>query len=214
MPPPVDESWDRILAWLNEHAPISAGRIGPPAEPEEISAAEEAAGVELPADLVAWWRRANGTTTRFSTEMVDLLPGYWPSTIEHALNDREILWKVWHDDMLDRGWLTEDHFARAHADPAGAHAGSWLSTWLPIMSSGGGQYLFVDLRSGPLHGCVREFDKVYTDGKPLWTSVAVMLADIAHALETNSVLKGGWPGRVHVEEDGRLGWDLTWDADE
>ncbi|WP_412515847.1 SMI1/KNR4 family protein [Actinomadura madurae] len=201
MTPTVDESWDRILDWLAQHAPATLDRISPPAADADIAAAEEAVGVELPADLAAWWRRANGSASIWSHEPFELLPGYAPCRIEHALASRKVWWQVWHDQLLEQGRVTEEHFAKAQADPAGTEAGTWLLAFLPIAGSGGGEDLFVDLRSGPRHGCVREFDKVSTDGEPRWDSVTAMLAD---ALENHSPIDGfdAW-----ADEHGVLIWE-------
>ncbi|MFJ6699992.1 SMI1/KNR4 family protein [Streptomyces sp. NPDC091272] len=56
----VQESWDRIDAWLREHAPRTFATLRPPAGLEEIAAAEEELGVTFPADLVASLLRHNG----------------------------------------------------------------------------------------------------------------------------------------------------------
>src|SRR4051812_19281973 len=55
----VDESWDRISRWLDRYAPAVAGVVGPPASTQEIAAVADGLGVPVPADLAAWWRRAN-----------------------------------------------------------------------------------------------------------------------------------------------------------
>jgi cell wall assembly regulator SMI1 len=200
----VDESWDRILDWLTQHAPATMDRIAPPATAADIAAAQEAVGVDLPTDLVAWWQRANGSASSWSHQRFNLLPIYRPCRIEHALNSRQVWWQVWHDQMIERGWLAEEDFTRAQSNPAGTEAGMWLSGFLPIASSGGGADLFVDLRSGPMYGCVREFDRVSTDGKPRWANVTTMLADIADALENHSPIDGS---RAHLNHDGTLYWD-------
>lgn len=57
---PVQEAWDRIDAWLREHAPRTFATLGPPAEPAEIAAAERELGIVFPAELVASLRRHNG----------------------------------------------------------------------------------------------------------------------------------------------------------
>lgn len=163
-------------------------------------------GVDLPTDLVAWWRRANGSASGWSHQRFDLLPMFGPCRIEDALNQRKTWLEVWRDHPIERGWLTETDIARAQAKPAGTEAGMWLPGFLSIASSGGGADLFVDLRSGPMHGCVREFDKVDTDGGPRWANVTAMLTDIVHALERDGVLNGY---RALLDSDGTLCWDLV-----
>ncbi|WP_170026714.1 SMI1/KNR4 family protein [Actinomadura oligospora] len=204
MEPTVDRSWDRILAWLAEHAPATLDQIAAPASDDDIAAARAAVGVDLPADLVAWWRRANGSNPDAWGRECRLLPSFGPCGIEHALHSRRIWWQVWHDQGIENGWLTEEDFTWAQAQPAGTHAGMWLRGFLPIAASSGGLDLIVDLRSGSEHGCVREFDRVFTDGKPRWASVASMLADIAGALENQGPIDGLRP---YPTDKGTLEWD-------
>ncbi|MGI5163825.1 SMI1/KNR4 family protein [Spirillospora sp. CA-253888] len=191
----VDESWDRITSWLAAHAPRAAARIGPPAGRAEIARAREAVGADLPPDLAAWWRRANGLTG--SGPPFDLLPGHFPYTVDQALRSREIWLEAWPDAAVERDV----------AAPAGAAAGMWLPGWLPVANSGGGRDLFVDLRPGPLHGCVRRFDRVAADGEALWDGVAAMLADVARGLETGAMAVAGHEAEVVVADDGALYWD-------
>ncbi|MCP2343182.1 SMI1/KNR4 family protein [Actinomadura rupiterrae] len=200
----VDESWDRIVAWLARHAPRSAELLGGPASAADLAEAQEAVGAELPGDLVHWWRRADGTTRPGRGRDLYLIPRFYPCSIQHALRSRRIWWQVWHDDTIERGWLAEEDFVGAQAGPAGSKAGMWLPGFLPIAGGVGGETLFVDLRTGPLHGCVREFDKVSTDLEPRWAGIADMLAEVADALENDTPLDGLRP---HVPQDGVLYWD-------
>ncbi|MER5967756.1 SMI1/KNR4 family protein [Streptomyces sp. NPDC002057] len=69
----VQDSWNRIDAWLREHAPRTFATLRPPAENEEIAAAQEELGVVFPPDLVASLLRHNGAVDgvdafRFSTD--------------------------------------------------------------------------------------------------------------------------------------------------
>jgi cell wall assembly regulator SMI1 len=54
MLPAVDESWDRIVAWLDRHAPPIAAAINPPVTEAALAQAEATLRRPLPADLVAW----------------------------------------------------------------------------------------------------------------------------------------------------------------
>ncbi|GAA2640441.1 SMI1/KNR4 family protein [Actinomadura fulvescens] len=198
----VDESWDRILAWLAENAPDALARIGPPAAAAELAEAEAALGVALPAGLLAWWRRANGADRPWHGRPFDLLPGYCPVPIEMALDTRRILLEIAEADECDA-----DEIAELEAQPAGSWCDTWLAPWMPIATSQGGQELFVDLRQGPLHGCVREYDKVgAAESAPRWTDVGAMLTDIAGALEQGTEISGLYAGHVEVTRDGSLCW--------
>jgi cell wall assembly regulator SMI1 len=80
----VNDAWNRITAWLADHAPAAASCVNPPASPAEVAAVERELGHELPADLVSWWHRANGTRSRQHHQMV-LPPLYAP--LKHGGRD-------------------------------------------------------------------------------------------------------------------------------
>jgi len=67
----------------------------------------------------------------------------------------------------------------------------------------GGDYLFLDLRPGPMHGCAGESrrDDVGV-GDPAWPSVAAMLSDVANGLVNGADVHKRRP----VFEDGILNW--------
>jgi hypothetical protein len=76
--------------------------------------------------------------------------------------------------------------------------------WLPIADDGGGGYLFADLRHGPSHGCVMQWDKCEAATlKPQWPSVTTMLAEIADALQHKTDIDGCQP---EAHDDGTLDW--------
>jgi cell wall assembly regulator SMI1 len=200
----VTESWDRIRTWLGRHAPDALRVINPPAGEDDLLDAEEAVGAALPEDLLTWWRLADGVSGRTG----GLLPTHFdPYPVSHALESRRIWLEVWYDEeTLVPGW--QEYADAKSAAPAGTISPDiWLPAWLPIAGSGGGQDLFVDLRSGPLRGSVAHFDKVSTAGEgPLWPSVAVMLATVADALDQGCTTVGGHLITVEAEH-GHLVWD-------
>lgn len=72
-----------------------------------------------------------------------------------------------------------------------------------------GNDLFVDLRPGPAHGCVRRFlNDAGASDVTLWDGVAEMLAEVANALVQGDLIDGH---RIWVDDDGALWWDR--DAD-
>jgi cell wall assembly regulator SMI1 len=102
-----------------------------------------------------------------------------------------------------------EQVASLMAEPAGTPCeGMYLPVWLPIAGSGMGLDLFVDLRPGPLRGCVMRFDRVGTArSKPDWPSVAAMLAEVADALEHGQIIGDDYPVCARVDEEGHLVWD-------
>jgi cell wall assembly regulator SMI1 len=167
---PVEESWTRIVAWLTETAPATAAQIGPPASAEQVAEVERVVGRPLPADLTAWWRLAGGLDR---DAMDPLIPAtHIPLTIADSLEIR----RFWLNLHLRLGESIAD-------GEAGEPSRGFQSTFVPISTDCGGRYLFVDLRDGPLHGCVAEWDDKFSfDDAIHWPSVTDMLSDIADAL--------------------------------
>lgn len=184
-------SWERIVAWLRVHAPRTAAEIRPPATEADIAAAREV--LDVPADLVGWWRLADGCGGRESRS--GLLPmSYAPFGIVDALDERRD-WLRTYDESRD------GHLRR---EPAGSTGDMFamLPEFLPIATDGGGWHLLVDLRDGEQRGCVREYDKYDGHLPPVWRGVGEMLAEVATALETETPVRGHMP----EVDDGRLGW--------
>lgn len=178
---PVDEAWDRIVAWLEVNAPATALCINPPATAGKIAAVAQAIGGELPPDLAAWWRRADGMRSRVDSGRL-LPPSYLPYTIEELLASR----RVWLEIAAETGdpRYTEEDLRR----PAGSVTLQFSSAFLPIARNGSGDDLFVDLRSGPRRGCVTEYN--HEQGAlsgPCWPNTATMLADVANSLERGTM---------------------------
>lgn len=203
MPPTVDESWDTIVDWLSRHSPPELALVRPPAAEDDIRYAAGILGAILPDDLVAWWLRADGYAGTGSL----LPPFYSPYPVLRALDARDSWMTAWSGVMEHHA---PEQFAAWMAQQEGAPAGSpcsgaWLSNWLPIASNAGGADLFVDLRPGPAHGCVREFFSDAGAGDAaLWSGVAAMLAEVAEGLERGAPVDGF---RIWVEDDGRIAWD-------
>ncbi|MGW0858522.1 SMI1/KNR4 family protein [Streptomyces sp. NPDC002690] len=59
----VQDSWNRIDAWLREHAPRTFLTLRPPASDEEIAAAQKELGVTFPPDLIASLLRHDGAVS-------------------------------------------------------------------------------------------------------------------------------------------------------
>ncbi|MFI0463960.1 SMI1/KNR4 family protein [Saccharopolyspora sp. 5N102] len=190
----VRTAWNRIVAWCHEYAPTTAREMTDPSADAEIAAAEKAIGERFPDDLRDFFRCV-GSITDISSGAV-LPPAHAPLSLADSLRTRKM--------MIDiRGepgdWLAET------GPIAGTGGDTWSLRWIPIGEDNCGTTLFVDLREGAQRGCVMDFDKVEACSEPpQWPGVAAMLAEIAEALERNTVVLGNRPS---VEPDGRLFWD-------
>ncbi|KAB2344291.1 SMI1/KNR4 family protein [Actinomadura rudentiformis] len=202
----VDESWDIIVDWLGHHSPPELALIRPPATQKDIRNAERIVGTAFPDDLVAWWRRTDGMADQGSL----VPPFYSPYSVSAALDRRQVWMTAWNGVMEQANAQFAAYVAQEDQAPAGTPCnGAWLPSWLPIAGDGGGNDLFVDLRPGPAHGCVREFLSDEGAGDTAWwDGVAAMLADIAAGLTRDVPVRGD---RIWVDDDGTISWDSDTD---
>lgn len=203
MPPAVDESWDIIVDWLGRHSPPELALVRPAAAEDDIRDTERSVGTALPDDLVAWWRRADGQAGKGS-----LVPPFYSPYSARAARDSRGVWMTAWNGVTEQANPAQfaAYLVQEDRAPAGTPCkGAWLPRWLPIAGDGGGNDLFVDLRPGPAHGCVREFLRDDGAGDTAWwDGVAAMLADVAAALTQEVPVRGN---RIWVEDDGMISWD-------
>lgn len=173
------EHWNRILAWLAEHAPTTRAVLRP--------GSDAPLPAEVPAELREWWRVYGGTAAPSFAEI--LPPFYTPVGADRALKLRE----------RNRPYFSAEPSAEAGTPTAGFHP-----DWLPIAFDGTGDVLAVDLRPGPLRGCVVEWDRQRRKMvKPEWIGVVEMFDQVATALETRGRLGHCQPV---VNSAGELSW--------
>ena len=98
--------------------------------------------------------------------------------------------------------LNADYLPLQEAEPAGSVVSDWLTTFLPFAEAADGANLFLDLRGGPLHGCVRAFED---DGvsDPIWANVTEMLERALAAIIAGTPVDQARP----IVEDGFLMWE-------
>ncbi|GAA0262918.1 hypothetical protein GCM10010492_75040 [Saccharothrix mutabilis subsp. mutabilis] len=179
--------WERIVAWLADHATSTAAAFIAPEDAAAVEALEVASGLTPPEDLRAWWAVCGGTQNLAFAEV--LPPFYTPLGPTNAL----------------RSWRLKERFWPVDLDSeAGTPTVGFHPKWLPIAFDGCGDALAVDLRPGVLSGCVVEWDRERGEMlKPEWTSLDEMLDQVATALEHRGRLGHCEPV---ITTDGRLTW--------
>ncbi|QIQ02098.1 SMI1/KNR4 family protein [Streptomyces liangshanensis] len=167
----VRKSWERIDAWCADRLRWRPMRAA--ADAGRLRAVEADLALTLPADVREWW-----TLDRVAAD--DWIPGgFAPVDLEEALETREI-------------WLLVAEQEGDALDANGEPEPRFHPSFLPIALSPGGDGLVVDLRPGDSYGAVFLWDhETWVLGVPLWHSVAAMLQDTAHALES------GTPALLH-----------------
>lgn len=190
----VTELWSQIAHWLGRHAPVTAAALRPPVRKPDFVELEGEFSVELPDELRALWICCGGTE---GDVLADVLPPFYtPYGAHQALS-------AWRDHR--KTWTAQ--WDRPACDYyAGSPGSSFHPSWIPIAGDGFADELVVDLRPGPLRGCVLEWEQEHAQVlRPEWQGITAMLADVHRALTDGAPAGHSYPT---VTEDGRLDWQI------
>lgn len=186
--------WTKITIWLAEHAPTTAAELKQASPAPDLDAYEDELALSLPKQLREWWSCCGGTE---EDTLIDVFPPFYtPYSAAGAL-------RAW--SGFRRAWTGK--WERPACDYyAGSAGNSFHPAWIPIAGDGFADELVIDLRPGPLRGCVLEWEQeVARVGPPVWPDLATLLADVHRALTEGS--SAGY-SRAVVTEDGRLDWQI------
>ncbi|WP_369030837.1 SMI1/KNR4 family protein [Streptomyces adonidis] len=195
----VASVWERIVSWLQGHAPASAEALRPGASDEEIAGLNENLGFEIPTVLETWLRMNNGSTAKDSAKPI---PGGGISLLPHR------------DSVIFPGgmrFLGCKEMAGRHAEylHIAQDIGDdeyWQSPWIPIMEKSDGPYgVILDAQNPPGPPPLLTFSEGDFPSFFL-PSLDDYLRPLSDLLETGSA-----PGSVMEHErftvtDGRLRW--------
>lgn len=190
---PFAEQWARLLRWLQSNAPTSVP-TGPKTSPEAIADAQTLVGFDWPAALVEFFHLNSGSG--------QLVPEGPFLSLDQMLDERTRLLDMW--ATLVSGESGEDPFeARlSRTEPAGSPAYTFIDAFIPI--AGERDFIVMDLRAGPLHGCLSRYNGEGDSGGAGWLSLGAMLSDVAQSLESGRTFAGVWVPQV---VDDALVWD-------
>jgi cell wall assembly regulator SMI1 len=183
--PSPSASWQRIEAWLRNHAPDILADLGPPASPERIRAAEEQLQCTLPEDVRASLGIHDGQQGSAA-----YLFGQWEYFgIEAVLSEHKMLQQV-----FAAGAQTSEV-----SDPRVRKAW-WLPAWIPILGNGSGDYYCIDLNPEPSGsvGQLIEYLHTHEYRRVLATSFTEWLAQFAKDFDDGRFARSeaGWLIRV------------------
>ena len=188
-------SWDDIREWMSVHAPASFELLAP-AQPNGSVHVRKATELELP-ELVSGFLDSVGGMVLGDGD--GLWGAYWPLTPDDAVaktleqrasRPAEVLLALEQRDQKEAG------------EPAGA----WLDQFVALGDAFSGDFLALDLRPGPMSGCVRLFVRDSAAvAAPVWPDVQSMVDQLSAALRNQSAVIGWMPG----VEDGLLVWDVA-----
>lgn len=194
----VHDQWNRITEWLRGRFP---GTTIEGADRGSVDAAMTKTGQNWPVELIELFTLVNGVR---DDRLLGLLHRFAFLTLDDA---------IWHWESSIHIW---DESARLYGGgpvdapiEAGVQADTFIAAFVPFAGLDG-NFLCVDTRPGPMHGCVTEFDKVGADEPgPQWVSISTMLTDLAESLTTSTAFDDGW---YWTTDNGALEWesDRTW----
>jgi cell wall assembly regulator SMI1 len=126
----MNEQWHRILTWFASKAPGARFSAEPPASEEEVASTESLLDVRLPPDVRESYLLHNGGKSGAFYRNYRFMP----------LDEIRDSWRM----------LTGSSLEEYPASPEGpVKAVSWNRRWIPIMDTGAGDHLCVDLDPEP-----------------------------------------------------------------
>ncbi|KFZ76988.1 hypothetical protein ED92_38400 [Amycolatopsis sp. MJM2582] len=196
----VDAAWQRIMAWLHRHTPITAATLRPPAPADDIRAVQDAVGLPFPDDLLAWWRLMDGVDDDADYRTAFTVPGgYMPLSVARVREEWTSLSAYPDQDCCQTDGL--------HQRAAGDATFGYCTALLPVCRALDGAVLAIDLRPGSQHGCVMDWMAQAGAHRTTWTSVSALLTDTAQRLDSHTTTETPpRPGDPTVRDDGALAW--------
>jgi cell wall assembly regulator SMI1 len=173
---PVEQHWNRILAWVEQHAPDLLDHLEPGAERAELAEAETRLSMRLPTALRTFYTLQNGTVG------FAIFPALEPDQSAFgplAVDEIEFL-EIDEDD--DSGEMTEDDF---DADP-GIRREFWNEMWIPFAAAGDrGDFLILDMAPdrGGRPGQVIEWRHDTNERRLVAPSLEHLLKQVAEGME-------------------------------
>jgi cell wall assembly regulator SMI1 len=191
----MEDSWQRLVAWCEQNAPVTFQRLRPPAPSAELKATERRFPRQWPDDLRRWYGLQDGAAWESSNTP---LPDWRILSLSEIVESAEMY--AGFDDIYD-----EDELADGEQEEAGSLSVPFLPSFVPIADNITACTLFVDTRPGLQYGCVCAFDRDQgaLDG-PSWDSVTGMLDDVVTSLQSSSASDGWYP----TVTAGELTWEL------
>jgi cell wall assembly regulator SMI1 len=185
--------WNGFDAVLTEKAPEILRQLRPPAKAEDLTAARQATGLELPAELISAYLAHDGQDRQWRSyfhlfgmyrwnSIADLVDSYLQKTdlVKQALSrgtELEVL-------VQDESTLEPDQLVRADL---------WNPAWIPFAWDPAGAALLLDMAPGPAgqKGQVVAWDAVdRARPKPIASSLDVLVDSLANALREGRLTCG------------------------
>jgi len=178
------DTWARLEAWLDVHAPHLGASLQPGATPREIAALEAQIGMRLPDDVAVSWLRHDGQADDAANGLLPPAPGRFAwMEIPQVLLSLEGIEREWRmmKELVDGG-----EFKGKTSEPeTGIRDDWWNVGWVLLSTDGGGNSFCLDL-SPTSQGTVGQIIEFKHDGKArrlLAPSFPAWLGQLADDLE-------------------------------
>jgi len=189
-------AWSQFRAALSANAPVSDGCIAAPSGDAAITRELSLIQDEV---VQTWFSLHDGAGFNFDGGMI--LPGNFALSQQRAIEETRMIQEIWAESEPGQ---TENTSGDPHI--AGKAVGTWLPEYVLIGTDTTGGGYFLDLRPGPLHGCIKTWDKVNSDtGAVEAPSLAALITALAHSVATGDSFKYWKPTMTN-------GW-LEWEID-
>ncbi|MEV6007811.1 SMI1/KNR4 family protein [Streptomyces sp. NPDC051976] len=182
-------TWSRIHRVLQEHAPVTAASLRPPATTAAVAEAERAMMLEVPADVGEWLLLVDGAVPASGAGVL-LPPLFVPVGLQRMVELRRMKLEIYGGQDGEQGF-------------AGESRQEFSSAFFPVGDDTTGDLLVVDTRPGGAQGCVMSWSKsegIY--GAPIWANTGQMWEDVADALETGQQEGDDGSGDPHLTRNG------------
>ncbi|MEB3961281.1 DUF6461 domain-containing protein [Streptomyces kunmingensis] len=187
----VHRAWDRIEAWMRDHAPTALAGLRPPAEASQVAEIERELGLTLPPGLVASLARHDGVAS--GGGQLAFPGGDRPMSAAEILKDARMARDLWDDGSEDGEQILDGDY--------------WHRQYLMVAAQANvPDGLALDCRPGASFGEVGDHFKGEGTRFGHHGSYAELLTGLADALESGQ--PAGWPLKyVAVPFDGEMSWE-------
>ncbi|NRQ37850.1 hypothetical protein HII36_39380 [Nonomuraea sp. NN258] len=173
----VNAAWDTIERWLAAHASATLRALAHPASAEDVARSERNMETTFPDALYASLLRHNGADGNLGSGF-QLPKGL-------GLAGMSSYWSL-------REYNCRDLVMAGSAEDADPDDGTWHGSLLPFSSSGRGEELFIDPRTGRV-GEKGNAERLRYDGPMSWPSYLDLLEAVAAALGSGRALREWYP---------------------
>lgn len=196
--------WNRLENWLEQNAPDILANLNPGASLQEIEAIQNILG-ELPEDYIASCLIHNGQKQESPGLIPSGVGSIGGALIALGVSKDSSFHTVLGEWTMLKELYDSDPFFREEGDRLGNAIKNrwWVPRWIPITSSGGGDYDCLDLdpgEDGEWGQIITFYHDAYADQPVQTSSFRAWLEQIVEGLEQGSIVNDEEQGLISRDE--------------